>query len=185
VNRNEIKAAVESFLHRSIADTDANAWFALAEAVLFRELKTAANETRATLVVPGFPFALPPDFRNMRLLSFAGTAINYVAPRKIGSYQTNGASRPYWWTVTGRTLEARPWVAGDYEAVYWGALPPLTAGTDSNGISIEHPDAYVWAVLAQAYQWEQDVEAHSAMVARLAAVVEMANGASAGDRWGV
>jgi hypothetical protein len=114
-----------------------------------RRLKVGDAEQRAYMTVSGTAVvALPPDCRELRLVTSGGQPLLYVTPIEL----PGGAGPPFKYTLHGRELRLGPGPSGDVtiEILYQTGVPPLSDANPSNWLLREHPDAYLYGTLVAA-----------------------------------
>lgn len=122
----------------------------LAEADLNMRLRTAGNESTATIMTDAAGVAaLPVDFSHMRaLLAFgreqSGADLSNVLAGYGCGYAVSGGDLITTWPLTSLTLR------------YYARLPPVSSGP--NWLLAAHPGVYIAAIMQQVYLAALDAE---------------------------
>jgi hypothetical protein len=180
LNRAEITTAAQAYMDRydeELVDT-MPAFFSVVEAKVNTALKTGAQAVRSQIpVVGGLEYyALPCDFggfRDIELIRggysakvFAGNTLIYASPEFMNGAQPEHDRRGYY-TIIADQLQIRPAVEGDLiEIVYFQKVPSLKEDDDSNWLSENHPDAYIFGVCAEIAAFAKDDLAYAGYDAR-------------------
>jgi hypothetical protein len=180
LNRAEIITAAKAYMDRydeELADT-MSAFFKVVEAKVNTALKTGAQAVRSQIpVVDGLEYyALPCDFggfRDIELIRgghsanvFAGNTLVYASPEFMNGAQPEHDRRGYY-TIIADQLQIRPAVEGDLiEVVYYQKVPSLIEDGDSNWLSENHPDAYIFGVCTEIAAFAKDDLAYAGYDAR-------------------
>lgn len=131
------------------------------EAVLFRRLKVRRQDRSVTYDIDSDTLATPSDFREV--LSFTLTdpvrRIEYVTPDAFDSLDL-GTGEPRFYTIVGTQFLLAPTPDTAYPARirYRQNLCPLSATNPTNWLLCEHPDAYLYAALAESAPYLRDDE---------------------------
>src|SRR5580765_203007 len=113
-----------------------------------RRLRCGDAEQRAYITVGTAAVALPPDCRELRLVTSGGVTLEYVTPHEL----PGGAGPPFKYTLHGNELRLGPGPSGavQIEILYQIGVPPLSDAQPTNWLLQEHPDAYLFGVLVEA-----------------------------------
>lgn len=119
------------------------------------------TETSATLTVASGAASLPSDYMGWRYLKYTGSptaSLRYIPPAElIRLYSTNADGLPIDFTIEGGTIKIRPITDGtDYSLGYFARTGALSSAL--NWLFTNHPDAYFFGSLEQAYLFVEDPE---------------------------
>lgn len=156
MNITEIKAAADSYMHRTDLTSKWATFIPLAEAVLFRELDLKDLEVVSSITSSGGYITLPADFGRLSRLTYTSNSqevnVNYidrpdsyVGTTQIGYSQENGKLRVFP-DVSDTT----------YKLYYLPNISPLTDTMTTNWLSINAPDLYIYAICLEAAKWVRD-----------------------------
>jgi hypothetical protein len=147
-----------AWLRRSDLNSVAPDFVTLAEAEMNRQLATANQLVSMAYAITGEFVAKPTGMRQLRtirLTSGTGREVRKITPeemteRKAVPTPLMGEPREY--TAIGLQLEFYPVPNTAYQAVVemQTGFEPLSADNPTNWILTDHPDAYLWGVLAAA-----------------------------------
>ncbi len=160
MNKGELKAQIASYTKRSdFTDSDLNGFVTLATARLGRDLRSSYNETYSDLAVSQNPAPLPADCRQLRGVDLKGDGgsipLRSAGVQQIARIPANGGTARYY-CVRARTLQLRPYTAGNYELNYFTDPAALVTDTDENAVLTAFPDLYLKACLIDAYEFIRD-----------------------------
>lgn len=154
----ELQTAIASWLARSDLTANIPDFITLFEATACRELRVRPTETTATLTVTAGSASLPSDFLGVRRLTWTGSPnrdLEYVHPSWLTvNYPTSGTGTPGVYTIEGGTIKVRPLDNTALELLY-RAKTAAVIGT-LNWLFTNHPDAYLFGSLAEAYMFNKD-----------------------------
>lgn len=134
----------------------------MADTRIGRNLKSQENQGLELLSPTSNRFPVPDDYGQVRaLVSLAGTnpcTLKSLDLHTINHWRQSGGS-PARYLISNRTIDVRPFVAGDYELFYW-QRPDMASlpGDQSNAVSEAWPSVYVYALLIELAVWAQDLE---------------------------
>lgn len=155
-NNTELQTAIMKWLSRT-GDTNLTAlapdFIMLAEAKFNRELRTRDMETSTTLTPSSGVCTLPTDYLSMRRVyrnTSTPVELEYITPEEfyIKYPITVGGSRYY--TIEGNTILLADRGSTSVKVLYYKTIPAL-ASNSSNWLLTAHPDLYLSATLAEAY----------------------------------
>lgn len=152
MNYTEIQSGVVNYFKRSDITGRIPAWIQLAEAFMFREISPKSIRASVTGDTSGGLIALPADFDAVVRLTttVAGNErnIDYIAApdesAQVGGY-------PYGYSLEGDSLRLHP-ASGDataYKLYYTPRLEALTGAADTNWLSTNGADLYIYATALQ------------------------------------
>lgn len=155
----ELKAAVESWLHRdSLTDQIPN-FIQLAEATFNRNLRTIEMEARSRAYADGEYLERPDDFLALREAHIEGSpdeTIKYVSPQEMLNLtaQNHSGAVPFVFTMVDEEFKFYPAPEDDsdmiIEIIYIQKIPALSDSNPTNWLLTDHPDLYLFCALAQA-----------------------------------
>lgn len=160
-----LKASVASWLKRTDLTSSIPDLVALAEARIARDFRLRAQITYGSFATTGGVeyVALPADFLEIENISLDGAVerqLTYETPEQLDSRFPlgSGQSRPAVYTIIGDRLYLGPCPDGAYtvKLAYYARLAALSADADTNWLLIKHPDAYLFAVLAESAPFLMD-----------------------------
>ena len=135
----------------------------LGEAVLFRRLKTRRQQKTITyqIVADSEGEPIPAEMREVLSFSLTDPArrIEYVTPDAFDDLDL-GTGEPRFYTIVGTEFLFAPTPDQSYTARlrYRQSLCKLTAATRTNWLICQHPDAYLYAALAESAPYLRDDE---------------------------
>lgn len=154
----ELKAAIASWLARDDLTTQIPDFITLFEATACRELRVRPTELTATLTVTAGSATLPTDFLGVRRLTWTGSPtidLEYVHPSWLSqNYPTSAAGTPRVYTIEGGTIKVRPLDNTALELLYRAKTAAVSGSL--NWLFTNHPDAYLFGSLAEAYMFNKD-----------------------------
>ncbi len=156
----DLKTALASWLARDDLTEFIPDFITLFEASACRELRVRPAETTATLTPSSGAVALPTDFLGARRLTWAGSPtrdLEYVHPAWFAqNYPTSVAGIPAVYTIEGGTLKVRPVSDTPLELLYRARTAAVSGAL--NWLFTNHPDAYLFGSLAEAFMFNKDPE---------------------------
>jgi hypothetical protein len=156
----ELQAAVVSWLARDDLTSYVPDFITLFEASACRKLRVRPTETTVTLSPSSGAASLPADFLGVRRLTWEGSTprnLDYVHPEYLQSlYPSNEEGVPTSYTIEGGTVRIKPSSDEDLTLVY-RAKTAVVSGT-LNWLFTNHPDAYLFGALTEAYMFDKDEE---------------------------
>lgn len=154
-----LKGAVASWLHRPDLTSSIPDFVALAEARIARDFRLRAQISFGTLTTTGGTdyVALPADFLEIENISLEGSVerpFTYETPEQLDVRFPlgSGQARPAVYTIIGDRLYMGPCPDGTYSLkfTYYARFTALSGDADTNWLLTKHPDAYLFACLAEA-----------------------------------
>lgn len=194
----ELKTSVLGWLERT-GDTTAEAvvsdWVTLAEnglRIQLLKLRLQYGEINNTAFAINSEYVdLPNDFigaRALRLNSEPKNALRYIAPQTAdGWYELNRSPNiPQFYTIQGNKIRVSPAPSGVYEATFaYYALPSLSNSSPTNWLLTTNPLIYLYATLAIAYGFYEDIARRDAQEAKVYAMLtELSSAVSGGANAG-
>jgi hypothetical protein len=179
----ELLTAVGNFYHRS-GDTDFTdripEAIALAESDLQIRAKLVQFESTATVTITAGSGPLPTDFAGMRSDYWDGdteTALSYITPDRFDKLRNNSGTGQFY-TVSGSTIRTVPQSDGSLVMTYLAKFTPLTVTDTTNSLLTNHPDAYLYGVLAHmavfSFDWDT-AQKYSALFERAVGLIKRNN----------
>lgn len=179
-NRTDLLAAVASWLNRSDLTDRIPDFITLAESRLNRELRLRVMETEASLsvAVDGTSVALPSGFLEpiglWSLESAERRQLLYMA--SVQMENLTSAGKVFYWTITGTNIVfERPTSPALSLILRYLASFALTEAAPTNWLLTNHPDAYLFATLAEAGPYLRDNELLAIFESRLAKAIDEIN----------
>jgi hypothetical protein len=139
-------------------------FIALAEARFNRVLPVSARELTTTLSTTGEVLDLPADFSKARaayLDTDPRRPLEQVSPSVLRTrygVQTTGVPQAYALIAGQMVLGPAPDDEYDLILTYEATIPSLNSASQSNWLSVAHPDIYLYGTLvqAEAYLWNDE-----------------------------
>lgn len=127
----------------------------LAEAKFNRALRTRNQEASSTITTANGVCALPADFLSIRRLYIntdAKLELEYLPPEQFYVKFQAGESGSKYYTIEGANiLLADKTTTTDLIVLYHQKIPALSVSNTTNWLLTSHPDIYLYATLAEAY----------------------------------
>lgn len=172
-----LKSTVLDWLARQdISDPVFEGFVTIVEQTISAELK--CFDTEKVLVETPVPsdlgylsVKLPKDFREARVVTFAGNTLLYVEPQKfIETPDSKG------FTIIGGVMQFGTGVVGtgDAQIIYYSRVPHININNLSNAIIEKYPNVYLFGCLREAYSYISDMEKASLMDTRMERAIEEA-----------
>jgi hypothetical protein len=156
----ELQTAVGDWLARSDLTGNIPDFITLFEATACRKLRVRPTETSTTLTPSSGAATLPSDFLGVRRLTYEGSSavdLTYVHPSYLQqAYPTAEDGVPAVYTIEGGTVRIRP-VSTENLTLVYRAKTAAVSGT-LNWLFTNHPDAYLFGALTEAYMFLRDPE---------------------------
>lgn len=148
-------AAVVSHTDREDLESDIDRFIQLTEALMRRRLRTLDSLTIAEVTTSTDTVTLPDNVLTVKSVKVDGEDA-------LAKYAFSGPTITTTYERRGDTLvlDPEPEEEVTVEVTYQASFLPLSSVT-SNWIIEEHPDAYFYGTVAQAYAWLKDPEAGS------------------------
>lgn len=155
-----LQTSIASWLARDDLTAFIPDFITLFEAHACRELRVRPAETTATLTPTSGSATLPTDFLAVRRLTWNGSVgrnLEYVNPQWLATaYPTSAAGDPNVYTIEGGTLKVRPVSDTSLDLLYRAKTAAVSGSL--NWLFTNHPDAYLFGSLAEAYMFNKDPE---------------------------
>lgn len=147
-----LQSAVASYLNRRDLSDSIPAFISLAHAKLNRELRVRDMHVRAESTTSGDYIPVPADFLAPYSLELAtspgcwGQPLQFVSEEVAKTFRAHSVSGPLRaYTIFGSQFELVPAQGSNVNFLlkYFGQIPALVNGTDSNWLLLKSPDLYV------------------------------------------
>jgi hypothetical protein len=159
-----LSSTIADWLNRDDLTAQIPVFIQLAEVAMAKDerFRTQHLLVRAQAPITSQFTPLPDDFlemSNLRLLVQSQAArgtptIEYVTPSDMDELRLKypAAEQPRFYTIVGEEIEVLPVPGASYiaEMVYHGKAPALSPTNQSNWLSKNHPDLYLYGALLQA-----------------------------------
>lgn len=186
-----LATAVTNWLARADLASRIPEFVQLAEAKLFRTLRTPEMETKdATFSITGEYVAVPTGFLEARSFMLNTTPrrnIEFMADAiQVAEYAT-GSGLPKFFSVVGTNFRFAPIPDGTYAAtlVYFKAPTTVSTGAgETNWLLTAHPDIYLYGALLEAAGYIQDESRVALWAQAYGVAVEQLQRQAARARWG-
>lgn len=156
----DLKDRIADQLARSDLTTQIPDFITLFEAAAARKLRIRPMETTATLTPTGGVVALPGDYLGWRSVTWNGSTkivLTYENPQYVDSlWPTAPAGIPRMFTIVGGNLKVYPTDSSSIIFDYYAKNEALD--TDLNSLYANHPDAYYFGALVEAYTFVKDYD---------------------------
>jgi hypothetical protein len=170
-----LQAAVLDYIARPDLADAVPGFVALAEShfnAILRAREMEAEATVGTAAVPVAAMDLPVVFIEWLAVSWAGSGRTArptfaEADSPEARFRHRPGGDPQYFTIRAGKVRMVPEKPGALTLAYYAAIPPLTDATPKNWLLAKAPDAYLYAVLAEAYLYQKDpaaVQAHSGLM---------------------
>lgn len=155
----DLKSLIADQLARGDLTTQIPDFITLFEAEAARNLfRMRLTETSTTLTPANGEVALPADYLGWRRVTWTGSVridLEYVHPSVMQSaFPTTPSGVPLLFTIEGSTLKIRPTSTTGLEFDYYAKTAALSSSL--NWLMTNHPDAYFFGALEQAYLFVKD-----------------------------
>lgn len=165
MNYEEISNAIISYANRENDFpfiSNIQLWINMVEQEINRSLRSTKQETRASIEIGSQYITLPDDALELRNIQIERGGFTYpleaMSPQQIDTEAANISPFPSGYTVIGRALQLNkaPSENVTIEISYYAKVPELTPDDDSNWLSQDAPDAYIFGALSHANAWLAD-----------------------------
>lgn len=186
-----LATAVTNWLARADLASRIPEFVQLAEAKLFRELRTPEMITKdAAFSITGEYVAVPTGFLEAKAFMLNTTPrrpILYMPDdNQVSSYNT-GSSYPLYFSVVGTNFRFAPIPDATYTATLTYYKAPATCSTgagESNWLLLAHPDLYLYGALMEAAGYIQDDSRVQLWASAYAAALGQLKTQAARMQWG-
>lgn len=135
-------------------------------------------------------YGLPADFAGLRYIQIKdshndslGLTLEFVTPEymNMAALEGNDLKR---YTIINNQLHIYPRLDNlSLEIIYYQRLPALTNIANSNWLSTNYPDAYIFGLLTEISSFVKDIEAASLWDARFKEIMQEMEHEDSIDRW--
>lgn len=160
---NDLKAAVADHLHRSDLTTPIVDLITLGEKRIQREVRTPDMETSYSGTIAAGVIAVPSDFLEWKLVYIDSSGVKKLTPKDLEwvftNYPTRSAdSTPKYIARAGSNFEFGPYPDTTYSVKGWYYKRLTTVASSWNALATANPDLYLFAALAEARAYVDDLE---------------------------
>ena len=150
-----LSAAIIDHTTRTDLETPMPRFVQMAESAMKRRLRSLDMETTATVATTTGILTLPANFLALKTIALDDT---WQTPLKAAGLSASPDALDGTYRISGNTLTILPEPSEEVDVTYTyvAAFTPLADG--SNWIIEDHPDAYFYGTLAQAYAHYRDME---------------------------
>lgn len=156
----DLQTNIESWLARDDLVSYIPDFIRLFEASACRKLRVRPTEKTTTLSPSSGEASLPSDFLAVRRLTWEGSTprdLDYVHPSYLQRmYPSNDEGIPTCYTIEGGTLTVKPVSDESLTLVYRAKTGAVAEGLQ--WLFNNHPDAYLYGSLTEAYLFDKDEE---------------------------
>lgn len=153
-----LQTQVADYMHRTDLTANMPTFIALAESMLFRELKVKDLETSVTGTTSGGSIALPDDFD-----SVSRVTITYASSERSLDYASrpedyvSGGTVPKYYALEKDALRLFPAASGyTYTLYYIPIIPALSDSQTTNWLLTNARDLYLYASALEAAKYARD-----------------------------
>ena len=190
---NDIKTLVLAYSDREDAEVINNidSFILLTEAILNRKLKVGGMATRSvtTTTIEKEYYTLPDNFAGLRdieirdsLDSISRTTLQYLSPEQLN--QASGVHDGPFYTLIANQIQLVPRQdAKLMEVIYYKKVPNLSDINDSNWVSENFPDCYVYGILVELSAFVKNADASRLWNEKFKTVIQEIKDDDATSRW--
>lgn len=151
---NDLKSAVQSWLHRADLAPYTDDFITVGEARIGREVRSRVQQQRSTSTAASY-INLPTDFLELRSLWITNsgliTQLQYLSPDALlGMYRTTDAGIPVHYTIIGDEVRFGPLPSSGYTVELWYFKKLAALSSAVNALFTSNPDLYLYAALCAA-----------------------------------
>lgn len=153
-NFSELKAAIANWTHRSDLTSVIPDFISIAEARFNRDIRHPKMMSRATADMTDGWVSIPSDFVELIHLEVEGNRLQKVAYTVLDDTYADNTDTPDAFAMVDEQFRIAPYTAGDsVEIVYYATITALSDSNTSNWLLTSHPDLYLHASLAEAFNY--------------------------------
>lgn len=186
-----LKVSIASWLAQSniaSGDTIVDDFIDMAEAEVNRRLRVRFMESALSLTATSATVGLPSDYMGFRAVHIEGSSrysLEYRTPEQLNSI-SNSSQQPNYYTVRGEYMvfPADPSSTITVAGTYYAKPTALSASNETNWITTNYPQVYLFAALKNAAIYGSDDEAISKYSALLDKALGEIEAADDGERYG-
>lgn len=152
-----LKTAVANWTHRDDLYDIAPDFITLVENRLNRELRTSFQEERSTTTANEEYLAFPTDFlgiRNIQLNTNPVRELEYVTPMHLDFIDNAGDELKYY-SIVGDRIQLQSTSSSTLEISYYTKISALSTENETNWVTENFPDVYLYGTLAEAFSYCQ------------------------------
>lgn len=186
----ELQTALGNWSARSDLTSRLPEFITLSEAKMNRRLRTLDMETKnASFAISSEYVAVPTNFGGVRSFYLNTTPRQVLAFMPSDSetgYFGSNSGIPRYYTIEGSNFRFGPIPNGSYTGTltYWLKIPALSGSNTTNWLLTSHPDAYVYAGMAELAAFVGDQAQAQAWTSACYSVLDEVAGQDARDKWG-
>lgn len=152
-----LKTAIANWTHRDDLYDIAPDFITLVENRLNRELRTSFQEERATTTANEEYLDFPTDclgIRNIQLNTNPVRELEYVSPMHLDFIDNAGDELKYY-TIVGDKIQLQSTSSYTLEIAYYTKISALSTENETNWVTDNYPDIYLYGALAEAFSYCQ------------------------------
>jgi len=192
MNRLELKAAVDTYLHRALPDEEFDLFLLQAESDIAQQVRAIEQQSYVSLGEAdrqtANAYLLPADFIEMITVRRSGAVeIMPAASMEMAQFrQIEGKVSVYSLTGVNQLIDFAPTPADGFVAYlgYFAKPAALAAPTDTNTLITSHPSLYIYSCVMYAYDWARNYEQREAASNRFVAKIDEINAIDQRRRYG-
>lgn len=186
-----LKVSIASWLAQSnitSSDSIVDDFIDMAEAEVNRRLRVRFMESALSLTATSATVGLPADYMGFRAVHIEGTdrySLEYRTPEQLNSISSD-SRQPQYYTVRGEYMvfPADPSSTITVAGTYYAKPTALSASNETNWITANFPQVYLFAALKNAAIYGSDDEAIGKYSALLDKALSEIEAADDGERYG-
>jgi hypothetical protein len=172
----------------------------IVEARVNRAFRVGKQSMRASIDLASAPadqqyFSMPSDFGGLRDIQHNSetdgdgntgiTTMHYVSPEQMNNYiNCNYNGRRIFYTLIANQVQVFPIKdTGTMEIVYYQKIAPLINDTDTNWLSDESPDAYVFGMMVEISAFTKNADSSQLWNGRFTDTLTEIDNDDKQDRW--
>lgn len=171
----ELKSALSNWTHRSTTAALASDFIALAEARLNRDIRHPKQKTQYTVAALSAYVALPSDCLDLLFVEHAGRRLAQIDYSQLEDEDGNSGDAQYFCRIGDQIRLSPAQTSGNVEILYCAKIPALSDANTTNWLLTAYPDCYLFAALAEAWDYERDVRAFERANARAQVTIDRVN----------
>src|SRR5512139_107004 len=176
----ELKANIASYMKRSDLTSVIPTFIELAESDIYADVRCQAMETSASITLTGETYSHPDGLIEVRRLLIGDDQYYYVTPEEYAQIVDTSERK---FTSIGRTLYINGGESGDTGTLtYMATFTALANDSDTNWLTENAPEVYLWGALRHACIYTLDDAGQSRFATLYAGAVERLNKREAAAR---
>lgn len=186
----ELLTAAANWSGRSDLTSRIPEYIALAEAKMNRRLREKDMVTKTTFNITGEYVAVPTAFggvKHFHLDTTPRVVLDFMPDHLLTATYADGATgQPEVYNVQGSNFRFGPTPGATYTStlVYYLKVPALTSSATTNWMITNHPDCYLYGVMAELAGYAQDDVGVQRWITAMYAVIDEIKRASNRDTYG-